>query len=109
MKNRNYALLQRLPKINHDIAATHQIHAGKRGVAEDILLRKNTKVANRLADLVAAFRFLKVAPQPQRCDVGLDVLFERSSPCFGDCGFAEIGSKNLDRKIYALFCEKFDQ
>src|SRR5580698_8043187 len=48
VENRYYPLLQGLIQVNHHVAATYQIHPGKRRVTEHVLRRKNTEIANAL-------------------------------------------------------------
>ena len=74
VENRDHLLLHRRAEIDQHIAATDEVHLGKRRVVDDILPRKDAHVADGLADAVAAARPREKAPQPLGRDVGLDAL-----------------------------------
>ena len=89
-------LLQARLQINQQIAATDQVHARERRVADQILPRENDHLAQGFDDPVAAFFLDEKPPQAFRRNI-LDQIFG-VKPVAGlvQQRFVEVGGKHLE-------------
>ena len=74
MEYRDHALLHFHAEIDEQIAAGHQIEAGKRRSGQNVVHREHAHVADALPDVVAAFDLGEIAAQPFGRNVLRDVL-----------------------------------
>ena len=64
MKHRKDLLLQFGPQVNQDVAATDQIHLGKRRIVAQVLPGEDTHVPDPLGDLITFIRLAEEAAEP---------------------------------------------
>ena len=96
-------------QIDQQVAATDKIHAGKRRVAQNVVLCKNTDVAQGFGDAVFVFDFGKKLLQA----LGRN-MFELVQGIFTNAGGidglgAEVGSENLKSNVVFLLVVQFKQ
>src|SRR6188768_2535084 len=99
MKQRNDSFLQDLTHVDHHIPAADHVDFRERRVFGDVLLRKDTHVTNRLADLIFAVDLLEVSAKALRTEVHCDALRINAKPGAIDNAIADIGRKNLYLKL----------
>ena len=109
VKNGDNPLLQGLAQIDHNVAATHQVHAGKGRIAEDILRGENAEVADGFADLVTTVGLVEETAQAARADIGLDTFLVVGGAGALNRGFTEVGAEYLDGNVCGSVAKKFDQ
>src|SRR5215469_639594 len=109
MEDGDHLLLQNGSQIDQYIAAADQIHTRKRWIAEHVLSRENTHIADRLRNLITSGHFMKEAAQTYFRDFAGNRLFVDSGACFLNGVLAEVCAKNLNRHFNSEFRKRFDQ
>ena len=89
-------LLQARLEINQQVAATDEIHARKRRVADEVLPGEDDHLAQRLHDPVAAFLLDKKAPQAFRRDVLHEALGVKTVAGLVQERVIEVGGEHLE-------------
>src|SRR3989442_11656567 len=96
MESGERLLLQTRLKINQQVAATDEVHARERRVADEILPGEDDHLAQRLDDPVAAFLLDKKASQALRRDILHEALGVKTVPGFVQQRVVEVRAEHLE-------------
>ncbi len=96
MENRENAPLRGASQINQEIAAAYQIHPGKGRSVDQVMLGKDTHLAQRRLDLVTQAVAGEEASQSLRGNILGDVFWIIALPRLADCRFTNIRGKHLN-------------
>ena len=107
MEQRHYLVLRVRAQVNKQVAARDQIDMRERGIAQNILLRKNDLLADLPGDpQVTVFLHEKTCQQLGR-DVRDDALREKSTASPFDGALIHIGRENLHVPLLIASCYEF--
>src|SRR4030095_16729344 len=91
MEDWDHAFLQARFEVDQQIAATDQVHAGERRIADHVLPGKDDDLAQGLVDAISSVLLNEEPPQPLSREVLGDALRVESVPRFVEQRIVEVG------------------
>src|SRR5260370_23712403 len=109
MKDGHDPFLQNRPEVDQHVTATDDVDPRKRRILEKIVPSKNTDIADRFVNSIAAFHFDEKASQPIRRNIRPNTLRVDPRTGFLNTSLVEVRAKKLDGNIGASIPQHLEE
>ncbi len=109
VQQRNDAILELRPEVNHQVPAADQIHRGEGWIPRDVVFREDAEISQVASNLIAPLGLGEEALQALLGDLTLDARGKAARARLLDDRGAQVRSEDLDRQLAARFAQEFAQ